>query len=357
MLDPRRLRILHRLAEHGTVAAAAESLHLTGPAVSQHLAALEREAGTPLLEKQGRGLALTPAGRLLVSHAEVILDDLSSAESALASFTARGTGTVRVAAFPSAARCLMPSAWVALRDAPEPVALRLMEHEPEESLTALARREVDIAVAHSYSLLPRALPVRCDERWLMDDPVLLALPRSVAGARGLAPGQPVGLADFRNEPWLVPGRAESCHEMIQRACGAAGFVPDAVAEATDFAVLTALVAAGAGVALVPRMALPDGVEPPGIEASRGESSRGERRRGESSPGERRRGERRRGEGSHGESSRGEGSRGEGSVSLHPLVQPVTRRVSALTRTGATRRPDIARALDALADAAHHLTTT
>jgi DNA-binding transcriptional LysR family regulator len=341
MLDPRRLRILHRLAEHGTVAAAAESLHLTGPAVSQHLAALEREAGTPLLEKQGRGLVLTPAGRLLVSHAEVILDDLSSAESALASFTARGTGTVRVAAFPSAARCLVPPAWVALRDAPEPVALRLVEHEPEESLTALARREVDIAVAHSYSLLPRALPTRCDERWLMDDPVLLAVPRSVAGARGLAPGQPVPLADFRAEAWLVPGRSESCHEMIQRACGAAGFVPDAVAEATDFAVLIALVAAGAGVALVPRMALPYGVEGPGVDGPGVEGPGGE------GPG---------GEGPGGEQPGGDGRHGQGLVSLHPLVQPVVRRVSALTRTGATRRPDIAHALDALANAAHPPTT-
>jgi DNA-binding transcriptional LysR family regulator len=180
------------------------------------------------------------------------------------------------------------------------VALRLAEHEPDDALAALARREVDIAVAHSYSLLPRNLPTSAEQRRLLDDPVLLALPTELAAARGLVPNEVVALADFAREPWLVPGRVESCHEMVQRACGAAGFVPDGVAEATDFAVLTALVAAGAGVALVPRMALPDG--PP-------------------------------------------------TVSIHPLREPVTRKVFALTGRGAARRPDIGRALAALAGAA------
>jgi len=301
MLDTRRLRILHRLAEHGTIAATAEALHLTGPAISQHLAALEREAGTQLLEKQGRTLVLTPAGRLLVSHAEIILDDLSSAESALAALTGRGTGTVRVAAFPSAAKALVPPAWVALREHPAgPVALRLAEHEPDDAIAALVRRDVDIAVVHSYSLLPRNVPTSSEQRRLLDDPVLLALPPALAAARGLVPNEVVALAEFAGQPWLVPRPAQACHEMIQRACGAAGFVPDTVAEATDFAVLTTLVAAGAGVALVPRMALPDGLL---------------------------------------------------ALSLHPLREPVTRKVFALTGPGAARRPDVARALDALAAAA------
>ena len=151
-------------------------------------------------------------------------------------------------------------------------------------------REVDIAVAHSYSLLPRNLPTSAEQRRLLDDPVLLAVPPALA-ARGLVPNEVVALGDYAREPWLVPRRAESCHEMIQRACGAAGFVPDGVAEATDFAVLTALVEVGAGIALVPRMVLPSGPL---------------------------------------------------SVSLHPLREPVTRTVFALTGPGAARRPDIAR---------------
>jgi len=132
-----------------------------------------------------------------------------------------------VAAFPSAARALVPPAWAALREHPEgPVTLRLAEHEPDEAVAALVRRDVDVAVVHSYSLLPRDVPTSCDQRRLLDDPVLLALPPALAAARGLVPNEGVALAEFAGEPWLVPRPEESCHEMIQRACGAAGFVPD-----------------------------------------------------------------------------------------------------------------------------------
>ena len=293
MLELRRLRILHGLAQHRTVARTAEALHLTGPAVSQHLAALEREAGIPLLEKTGRTLAFTPAGRLLVEHAEVILDDLSAAESALAALSENGsTGTVRIAAFASAARNLLPRIW------PE-TTLRLIEQEPERSLESLQRQEVDIAVVHSYSLLPRPIPIRCEERPILEDPVLLALHPTLAQASGLTAGSPASLSAFAGHPWLVPTSDLSCHEMIRRACGAAGFVPTVAAESADFAVLTALTAAGAGVALVPAMALPS-------DAS--------------------------------------------GISLHPLTEPVTRKVFALTRLGTARRPDIHHVLDRLEQA-------
>lgn len=286
MLELRRLRVLHALSQHGTVAATAAALNLTGPAVSQHLAALEREAGVTLLEKQGRVLAFTPAGRLLVSHAEVILDDLAAAESALAEATSNGSGTVQVAAFASASRQLLPGAWTG------PVSLRLLVQEPDTALESLRRQDVDIAVVHSYSLLPRILPPRFEERALLEDPVLLAVSRSA----GLVDGTPVRLADFADSPWLVPTSDLSCYELIQRACGAAGFVPSVVAQSPDFAVLVALAAAGAGVALVPALALPAG-----------------------SP----------------------------EVSLHPLSEPLTRRVFALTRPGTARRPDIRAVLDQL----------
>ena len=283
MLELRRLHVLHQFAEHGTVTAAAEALHLTGPAVSQHLAALEREAGAKLVEKRGRTLALTAAGRLLVAHTEIILNDMAAAESALASLHGHGTGTVRVAAFPSAARQIVAPAWARL----DGVALRLVEQEPESSVESLRRRAVDIAVVHSYTLLPRELPATYEEHHVLDEPVLLALPAGF----GHADGDVLPLAAFAESPWLVPSVDFSCHEMVARACGVAGFVPHEVARATDFAVLTALVAAGAGVALVPRMALPADVS---------------------------------------------------GVTLHPLAEPVTRTVLALTRPGQAARPDIRR---------------
>lgn len=293
MLDVRRLRLLREFSLRGTVAATADALRLTGPAVSQQLAALEREAGVPLLEKRGRTLALTPAGRLLATHAEVVLGNLATAEAELSALRGGALGTVRIAAFPSAARALVARLW------PSELELRLVEQEPDRSVESLLAGDVDVAVVHAYSLLPRELPDR-DRHHLLDEPVLLALHPEDAAARGLAPGAAAELSDFASANWLVPGPETSCHEMIRRACGAAGFVMKATAQATDFAVLAELVAAGAGAALIPRMALPE--------------------------------------------------RATG-VSLHPLRQPVTRTVTALTRPGDSARPQVRRVLDGLCRAA------
>src|SRR6185312_13671280 len=100
MMDVRRLRLLRELSVHGTVTATAEALHLTGPAVSQQLAALEKEAGVPLLEKQGRTLRLTLAGQRLVEHADVILGNLAAADAELQALREGSRGTVSIAAFP-----------------------------------------------------------------------------------------------------------------------------------------------------------------------------------------------------------------------------------------------------------------
>jgi DNA-binding transcriptional LysR family regulator len=284
MIDVRRLKLLHEFAQQGTVAATADAMQLTGPAVSQQLAVLEREAGVPLLEKRGRNVVLTAAGQLLVSHADIIFGDINAAESALAALKASGAGTVRIAAFPTAARTLVAPMWT---DVPG-VTLRLVEGEPDAA-TALLHQEADIAIVHSYTLLPRPTPANCEVHEIVEEPVLFALSAKAAARHGLAPGQKVRLARFADDTWLSPSKEFSCNEMIQRACGVAGFVPDVVAEASDFSVIVALVAADAGVALVPKMAVPDG---------------------------------------------------HGPISLHPLATPVTRKIYALTRMGSARRPDI-----------------
>ncbi|MFI9045378.1 LysR family transcriptional regulator [Streptomyces sp. NPDC053427] len=289
----RRLRLLREFAVHGTVAAAAEALCLTGPAVSQQLAALEKEAGVPLLEKHGRTLRLTPAGRLLVDHAEVILGGLAAAEAELDVLRGGGHGPVRVAAFPSAARVLLPAVWRRLAGA---VDLTLAEHEPEPAIEALRRREADIAVVNAYTLVPRDLPPGCEQHHLQDDPVLLALPPELADRLGLAPDEPVDLARFAEEKWLLPLPETACDELTRRACGAVGFVPRPLVLAGDFSVLTALVAAGAGVTLVPRMALPAATDP---------------------------------------------------IRLHPLIRPVSRSIYALTPTGTAEQPQVRRVLGAL----------
>jgi DNA-binding transcriptional LysR family regulator len=298
VLDVRRLRILQHLAAYGTVAATAEALHLTPPAVSQHLAALQKEAGMPVVEKRGRTLRLTAAGELLVAHAEIILAELAAAESGLAALQSGRHGIVRIAAFPSAARTLVTPLWQRLADtgAGPALSLRLTVEEPGAALDALRKRSADLALVHSYTVLPRRFPAACEQAVLLEEPVLLALHPEQAGALGLAAGQPADLSRTAHLPWLTPGPETSCYEMIQRACGAAGFVPDIRARSSDFSVLTALVAAGAGVALVPRMALPDTTA---------------------------------------------------SLSLHPLLQPVTRTVYTVTRAGTARHPDLRRVLDLL----------
>ncbi|MFF5402942.1 LysR family transcriptional regulator [Streptomyces misionensis] len=302
MLDVRRLRILQHLAAYGTVAATAEALHLTPPAVSQHLSALQKEAGTPVVEKQGRTLRLTAAGELLVAHAEIIFAELAAAESGLAALQSGRRGIVRITAFASAARTLIAPLWQRLADtdpAPE-LSLRLSVQEPDKALDELHKRSTDLALVHSYTVLPRSFPAAYEQALLMEEPVLLALHLRQADELGLQPGRPVDLSRMADMPWLTPGPETSCHEMIQRACGAAGFVPDIRTRSSDFAVLAALVAAGAGIALIPRMALPDTTE---------------------------------------------------FLSLHPLLHPVSRFIFTVSRAGTSKRPDLRRVLQLLHDSA------
>ncbi|WP_460305742.1 LysR family transcriptional regulator [Actinocorallia aurea] len=298
MLDVRRLRVLAEFAAQGTVAATAEALHLTGPAVSQQLAALEREAGLQILEKRGRTLHLTTAGQRLVDHARIVLGSLAAAESDLAALRGGGHGTVRIAAFPSAARTLVVGLWPAPGTAPDPrdPVLHLTEHEPPAAEAALLQRQADIAITHSYSLLPRPLPPGCEQRALFDEPVHLVMHSADAARHHLSPGGAADLRDFADALWLLPDTRTACHEMTQRACGAAGFAPKATAVAGDFAVLSALARRGAGVALIPHMALPP----------------------------------------HGPD-----------LSVHPLRVPVHRSIHALYRSGTAQHPAIRNVLDRL----------
>ena len=294
MLDVRRLRVLHAVSAYGSVTAAAAALGYSAPAVSQQLAALEREVGMRLTERAGRGVELTPAAHILVGHTDALLARLDVAEADLATLRDQIAGRVTLAAFPSAATSLVPAAWAALAGSAPQVRLDLTEMEPEESLPAVLRGETDVAVAHEYDLLPRPLDPLFERRELLDDPVVLAIPADYP-----ADG-PVPLAELAGQPFLAPRQATSCAEMIQRACARAGFVPRVVARASDFQVLLSLVAAGAGVTLVPGLAarwLPPRVR------------------------------------------------------LVPPADPVTRRVFTVSRRGGDRKPAVRVVLDALSDAA------
>jgi len=298
MLDVRRLRILHAVSGYGSVTAAAAALGYSAPAVSQQLAALEREVGMRLTERAGRGIELTPAAAILVGHTDALLARLDAAESDLAALRDQVAGRVALAAFPSAGATIVPAAWAALaRSAPQ-VQIDLTEMEPDESLPAVLRGETDVAVAHEYDLLPRPLDPLFERRELARDPVLLAVPASSPLAAD--PGRRVPLAGLAGQPFLAPRGHTSCAEMIQRACARAGFVPRVVARATDFAVLLSLVAAGAGLTLVPELATY--------------------------------------------------ARPEGVRLLSP-AEPVTRQVFTVSRRGGDRKPAVRVVLDTLAEAA------
>ena len=251
MIDMRRLRVLHAVSAYGSVTAAAAALGYSAPAVSQQLAALEREVGMRLTERAGRGLELTPAAMILVGHTDALLARLEAAESDLAALRDQVAGRVTLTAFPSAAATFVSAAWAALAGSAPQVRLELTEMEPEESLPAVLRGEADVAVAHEYDLLPRPLDPLFERRELLSDPVMLAVPAAhpLAGGGGAVP-----LSALAGLPFLAPRDTTSCAEMIQRACARAGFVPRVVARATDFGVLLSLVAAGAGVTLVPALA-------------------------------------------------------------------------------------------------------
>ena len=251
MLDVRKLQMLAEVERLGTIAAAARELHLTAPGVSMQLSALEREVGLPLTEKQGRRIALTAAGRLLARHGRDIVDQIGVAAMEVAALREGTAGTYSVAAFPTAARSFVARAWRDLVDEPASgPALRLVELEPLDSLPAVAGGGIDLAVTHSYSNVPQATHPGIETTEIAREDVFLAIPRTGSSRRAPAPAQ---LARYATADWIVPHRQWSCYEMIERACGLAGFTPRAVAEATDFSTQLALVAAGVGVALIPEL--------------------------------------------------------------------------------------------------------
>jgi DNA-binding transcriptional LysR family regulator len=259
VLDIRKLRVLLAVVESGSMTAAADDLGYTPSAVSQHVAALEREAGTPLLERVGRGVRPTAAGRLLAEHTAPVLARLAEAEAALADLMAGRIGRLGVTFFPTAGASLVPPAVAEFRRLHPAVELELRVAEPAEAIGALLARTTDVAVVVAGSDQP------ANTHWqhLLDDPYHIVLPR----AHPLAERPVLDLAAIADEPWVntasVPG---PCLQAISAACELAGFTPQAAVHADDYPTTQGLVAAGVGVALVPGLAL--GAVHPGVTVRR-----------------------------------------------------------------------------------------
>lgn len=244
MLDVRRLRLLRDLARLGTIAAVARAHSYSASAVSQQLTLLQREAGVGLLERDGRGVRLTPAGTALVAHAEAVLAALEAAEATLAAARGGLRGMVRIGAFPTAVRTLLPAALAALsRDHPG-LDLMVSELDPVAMPDALRHRVLDVALVHDYDLVPAAPDPTLDSAPLLEETVFLAVP---------AEGGADGLDGAREAGWILGTPGTLCHTVALRACEAAGYTPRVRHHVDDFTAVLALVAAGQGVALVPRL--------------------------------------------------------------------------------------------------------
>src|ERR671935_1200663 len=242
--------MLRELSERGTIAATAAALGYTPPAVSQHLAALERQVGVALLERHGRRVALTPAAHLLVARTERVLAELEAAEAELAAGNGDLRGSVRLAAFPTAAATLVPSAMTTFAARHPHAEVLLSELEPEDALPALKLGEVDLAVVHEYDFSPRGDDPSVELTPLTDDELRIAVPADHPAA-----GDEIALEALAGERWIAGYLDTACHRVVVTACRAAGFEPRIVARSNDFRVVLALVAAGQGVALVPGLAL------------------------------------------------------------------------------------------------------
>lgn len=317
MLDATRLRVLVAIARHGSVTAAAQALNYAQPSISHHMARLESETGAKLMERSGRGIRLTDAGRLLAERAEEILGRLDAAEAELAAHVGLKQETVRLAAFGSALGTLAAAAGAALRADRAAADVSLIQAEPEDALRMLRVGEVDVALVFRYQAEPTGLAQDPDLHFhpVLDEPVFLITPAATparagngretaasTGPAGRAPGagQPAGrrpaagrpagnaapagtsppnpspagaadpvgapravgatgaagasiLAEYAGHRWIAG--CERCQDVLFLLCRSAGFNPDIAVMTDDYVAAQALVAAGLGTAILPGLAL------------------------------------------------------------------------------------------------------
>ena len=287
MLDVTRLRVLVAVARYGSVTAAARALNYAQPSVSHHLARLEAETGTKLIQRAGRGIRLTDAGRLLAERGAEVIGRLDAAENELAAYTGLRAERLRLAAFPSALGTIVPAAAAMLREYQPGVDLRLTEAEPPEALRMLRAGYIDVALVFRYSPDPpgadhpdapgpeakdaeagtaagnpvarpgMSLPDNENrgiditeglrERLLLDEQVHL-----VTSAQ--ATDEPsADLAGYARHRWIAG--CDRCRANLIRQCALAGFTPRIAFTTDDYIAVQALVAADLGVSILPGLAL------------------------------------------------------------------------------------------------------
>ena len=302
MLDLRRLRLLKEFAGRGTIAATAAALGYTPSAVSQQLAALEREAGVILLDRTARSAELTDAGRRLAVHAERILAQVEEAEAELSAQEREPAGRVTIAAFPTAAVAFAPALARSVRAHPA-LTLLLRQSQQDEGLGAVRSGEADVALVDDWTGRLASTGTGVLQFYpLVRDPLVLVVPR---GHPLADPAEPVDLRKLsQTSRWMAAPAGEASRQATDRLLAAAGGVPAMPWEFEGLGTILSLVSRGIGVAAVPRLAL---------------------------------------------------AAGEGRVAVRELPgSDLARDVYAVARTASVRRPGVAVVLAALHDGARHL---
>ncbi len=251
MLNLGRLQVLVEVVSRGSFSAAAQALSYTQSAVSQSIARLESETGATLVVRDRRGIRPTAAGATLVAHAEAIFAQVQAAETELEAVLGVRAGRLRVASFPSAGATLVPLAVARFRDAHPDVALTLAEGEPEQIGPRLRAGEFDLALLFEFPGVRERPGAGLRSTTLLEDPMLVALPAE----HPLVTKPAISLVDLGDQHWVQTSADSPCARHVVRSCLAAGFEPYVAFESDDYDVVQGLVAAGVGVALIPRLAL------------------------------------------------------------------------------------------------------
>ncbi|MET9317890.1 LysR family transcriptional regulator [Kribbella sp. NPDC003505] len=257
MLDVTRLRVIDAVARHGSVTAAARELHYSQPSVTHHLARLEAETGAQLLQRVGRGIRLTEAGRLLADRAAEIIGRIDAVDAELSAHVGLSAGRIRLAGFSSAIGALVPAAVAGLAAKHPGLEVNLVDTHPPEAFELLRTGKVDAAIVFRYDeTAPEPRGVRLHH--LVDDPLYV-----------LANG-PATIAELRDSTWIAG--CDRCRSHLIALCAAEGYEPRIGYTSDDMVVMQALVAAGLGVTTMPGLALRTH-RSPGITATELQGSR------------------------------------------------------------------------------------
>ena len=245
VIDPRRLLTFREVAHRRSFSRAAEALALTQPAVSQQVAALERQLGVRLLDRGPGGPAPTEVGALLLAHADAVAERLSQAGAQVAERVSAERETLRAGAFPSALSSIVPTAIAQLHDERPSLQIEVVEGSATENGAAVAAGTLHVAVCFQDAAIPRQEPGGTERHELGEEPMLAM----VSADHPLAGAERIALSELADETWTAPSR----EHLVRRACVAAGFEPRIAYVSRDPLAIGSLVARGLAVTLAPSL--------------------------------------------------------------------------------------------------------